>query len=161
MTEYGYMWDSASNAQPANSKLNAYYVNGRYAHRPITYGRGKLWIDVFGTAPNAASILQIDGLTQAEIEGMIGKIPRWLDERAHYGLGMLYCNHANLAAVQRAAGNRQYNVWFSTLDGTVPLKLPSPGGHLVAVQAWNANMTGINADKSAVIDLAFWEAHAA
>lgn len=161
MTVYGYMWDSTTpQVIPATSRLNAYYFNGAYAHKPVTYGRGRIWIDVFGTDPGSCSILQIDGLDQAEISAMIGKAPGWLVKRNRISTGMIYVNRANLESVQDACSGLHYNVWLSTLDGSLPSVLPTPGGQLVAVQNAGEKTTGIHADRSVVLDKAFWEAHA-
>lgn len=163
-TTYGYMWDSADGRQPASSKLNLYYVNGRYQHSPVTYGPGRVWCDVFGSAARGASILQIDGFSEPAILQMIARVPEWLDERAAIGWQTIYCNRSHLARVQaaaRAVPHVPYYVIVSTLDGTVLSELPTPGGILAGTQAWGAGQTGIDADRTAITNPHWWRQHAA
>jgi hypothetical protein len=161
---HGFMYDSSSATFPAASKLNAYYYNGDYAHRPYTVGPGRVWIDVLGDAPTKCSILQIDGLNETQISAMIGIIPSWLRTRARSGgWQTLYCNRSLLPRVQAAARltNVDYFIWLSTLDGTVLPALPTKGGTLIGTQSVGAAGLGIHADRTSVTSAAWWAQHAA
>lgn len=157
MSIFGTMWDSATSAFPPGAALKALYANGRFAQlATYGYGPGRVYIDVTGAVPGAASWLDVETGDASPAD-----VPGWLDQRAKHGPGGVYCNRGNLAAVERAAGARPHLLWVSTLDGTVDVG-PIPGtGHLVAVQAFGAAMLGFNADMSVVVDQAWWKAHAA
>lgn len=157
-TIYGYMWDSASQDFPKGSKLNALYYNGLYAHKPYSVGPGKVWIDVFGTAPDQASILQIDG-TPSQVTTLINGARAWVDKRAPIGAPTIYCNRSQLPRVQAELTGLHYYLWLSTLDGTIPATVTG-GGTLAAVQYKGAKQTGINADQSAVTNDTWWKLHA-
>lgn len=155
MTSYGLMYDSASQTFPADSRLNAYYFNGHFNHTPVSYGRGRVWIDVTGAAPKACSWLDVE-----RGDASPGRVPGWLDERDMPGNQGIYCNRSNIGAVIKAAGNRVYNLWVSTLDGNTHPAIPSGPGLLVAVQAFPASTLGFNADGSVIVSEAYWNAHA-
>lgn len=157
-TIYGYMWDSATQDFPKNSKLNALYYNGLYAHKPYSVGPGKVWIDVFGTAYGNASILQIDG-TAAEVTTLVNLSRSWVVKRSPIGAPTIYCNRSQLPRVQAELHGLYYYIWLSTLDGTIPAAVTG-GGTLAAVQYKGAAQTGINADQSAVINDTWWKLHA-
>jgi hypothetical protein len=152
MQVFGTQWDSASGDIPAGAKLRALYVNGRFATRPATYGRGRVWIDVNGSAPHAAFWLDVE-----RFDATPGQVPGWLDERrrAGFGTGGIYCDRSTLPAVTAAAGDRPHYLWIATLDGTVNVAVPETG-HLVAVQAYPASMLGPDADLSIVVDEPYW-----
>jgi hypothetical protein len=155
MTIYGHMFDSASQTFPAHSQLNAYYFNGHFNHTPVMYGRGKVWIDVTGAAPKACSWLDVE-----RGDASPGRVPGWLDERDMPGNQGIYCDRSNVGAVIKAAGNRVYNLWISTLDGNTNPVIPSGPGKLVAVQAFPASMVGFNADMSVIVSETYWKRHA-
>jgi hypothetical protein len=158
MTIYGTMWDSASGAYPPGAALCAFYVNGKFAHKPVSFGRGRVWIDVDGSMPGAAYFLDIE-----TGDARPADFPGWLDRRhaGGGGWGGGYCNRATLPAAVAAAGTRPWALWLATLDGSIPdaasLSLP-PNVTLVAVQAFPASMLGFNADESVVVDQAWWQA---
>jgi hypothetical protein len=156
MQVFGLQWDSASGDIPAGAKLRALYVNGGFATRPVHYGRGRVWIDVIGNAPDKALWLDVERFdaTPAQVTG-------WLDarRRAGGGIGGIYCDRSSLAAVDAAAAGRPYYLWVATLDGTASITAPGTG-HVVAVQAYPASMVGPNADLSIVVDEAYWLARA-
>jgi hypothetical protein len=157
MTVYGTMWDSASGAYPPGAALCAYYLNGLWARKPVEYGRGKVWIDVLGTAPTEALWLDVEtgDATPADVPG-------WLDERADAKLdaGGVYCSISNLEAVETAAASRPHLLWVATLDGNTAPSLPRVSGQLVAVQAIPASMLGFDADMSVVTDPGWWSSRA-
>lgn len=155
MTVFGHMYDSASQTFPRNSQLNAYYFNGHFNHTPVKYGRGAVWIDVTGGAPEDCSWLDIE-----RGDASPSRVPHWLDERNMPGNQGIYCDRSNIAAVIRAAGNRVYNLWVSTLDGNTNPAIPSGPGLLVAVQAFPASMVGFNADMSVIVNANYWKTHA-
>ena len=155
MNVYGHMYDSASQIFPASSLLNAYYYNGSFKHTPVSYGKGRVWIDVTGRAPDACSWLDVE-----RGDATPGFVPRWLDQRAMPGNQGIYCNRSNIAEVIKSAGNRVYNLWVSTLDGDINPAIPSGPGLLVAVQAFPASMVGFNADMSVIVNYDYWHAHA-
>lgn len=156
MKIHGTMWDSTAGAWPAGARLRALYANGRFTQLAEGYGRGRVYIDVRGDVPGAASWLDVES---GDAEP--GQVGHWLDERHRSGGGGIYCSRDNLAAVEASAGSRPHLLWVATLDGTLDIG-PIPGaGHLVAVQALPASMLGFNADLSLVIDEDYWTAHAA
>ena len=154
MTVYGLQYDTTGQL-PFTPALAAYYINGRYARQPVTYGPGRVWMDVLGTAPWAAFWLDVESgdATPADV-------PVWLDLRRQAGLGWggIYCNRAGLAAVLTAAGDRPFSLWLATLDGTIQQPALPAGVTLVAVQVYPAAMTGLDADISVVVDEAYWAA---
>lgn len=151
MTVYGTMWDSASGAYPKGAALCAYYANGRYA-RPLSYGPGKVWIDVLANAPTKALFLDVEtgDATPADVPG-------WLDARRKAGLGIggVYCDQANLPAVEKAAASRPHLLWIATPGNPAP-ELPKVSGQIVAYQVFTAAMLGFDADESEVVDAGWW-----
>ena len=150
---YGLQFDSAV-PLPFVPALQARYINGAYASF-TGYGRGRVYIDVTGGAPDKAMWLDVE-----RFDATPATVPDWLDDRASYSEGGIYCSRDNLAAVETAAGDRPHLLWVATLDGTLDVQLPPGAGHLVAVQAVPAAMLGIKADVSLVTDPAYWAAHA-
>jgi hypothetical protein len=156
----GLQWDTIGSL-PFTANLHAYYYNGRYATRPVVYGRGKVWIDVLGNAPSAARWLDVE-----DEDAKPENVPGWLDARkavAGTDAGV-YCNRVTLPQVIAAADGRPMDLWLATLDGTIfpteAYSLPS-NVHLVAVQAFGSAYLGINADLSMVVDQQYWNAYAA
>jgi hypothetical protein len=149
---FGTQWDSASGDIPAGVKLRALYVNGGFATRPVTYGRGRVWIDVIGNAPDKALWLDVE-----RFDATPDRVPGWLDDRRRSGAGTggIYCDRSTLPAVEAAAGDLPHLLWIATLDGTVNVTVPGRG-HLVAVQAYPASMLGPDADLSIVVDEKYW-----
>jgi hypothetical protein len=157
MQVFGLQWDSASGDIPAEAKLRALYVNGGFATRPVHYGRGRVWIDVVGNAPDKALWLDVE-----RFDATPAAVPGWLDARRKSGAGTggIYCDRSALPAVESAAGGRPHMLWVATLDGTVDIGRVPGVGRLVAVQAFPASMTGRNADLSIVVDEPYWLARA-
>ena len=152
MQIYGFQWDS-TDTLPFTPTLQALYANGKF-RAPLHYGRGKVFIDVTGGIPNGAMWLDVE-----RFDATVADVPGWLDERARFGEGGIYCSRSNLEAVELAAGDRPHLLWVATLDGTVDPPLPPGHGQLVAVQAFGADMLPVHADLSVVVDSAYWEAH--
>lgn len=152
---YGLQFDS-TRPLPFTPALQALYINGLYA-TPARYGRGRVYIDVTGAAPDKAMWLDVE-----RFDATPDIVPDWLDVRAPYSEGGIYCSRDSLAAVEEAAGPRPHLLWVATLDGTLTVQLPSSGvGQLVAVQAIPGAMLGIlPADASVVTDPGYWRAHA-
>lgn len=149
----GIMWDSTTpELIPPWARLKAHYINGKFAERP-DYGRGRIWIDVFGNAPSAAEVLDVE--THDASPSAVGP---WLRARSAWEIGTIYCNESNLAACQAEAGGLPFFVWLATLDGALPA-FTGPG-RLVAVQAYGAGITGANVDVSLVLDHEWWARHA-
>lgn len=153
MQIYGFQWDS-TDTLPFTPTLQALYANGRY-RSPLHYGPGKVFIDVTGGLPNGAMWLDVE-----RGDASAADVPGWLDERARYGEGGIYCNRDTLPSVEAAAGDRPHWLWVATLDGTLDVPLPPGAGHLVAVQAFPATWLPVHADLSVVTDAAYWQAHA-
>lgn len=152
----GLQFDS-TDPLPFVPMLEAFYVNGRFAHSPVRYGPGRVYIDVLGSAPRAAFWLDVE-----KQDATPDMVPGWLDARhaAGDGWGGVYCNQSTLPAVIAAAGNRPWSLWLATLDGTLPMVPGLPSGvKLLAVQAFPAAAVGINADISVVLDPAYWGRH--
>lgn len=152
MQIYGFQWDS-TDTLPFTPTLQALYANGKF-RSALHYGRGKVFIDVTGGLPNGAMWLDVE-----PGNATVADVPGWLDERARFGEGGIYCSRDLLAEVELAAGDRPHLLWVATLDGTIDITLPPGAGHLVAVQAFGADMLPVHADLSIVVDSAYWEAH--
>ncbi len=152
MQVYGFQWDS-TDTLPFTPSLQARYANGKY-RSALHYGKGSVFIDVTGGLPNGAMWLDVEAG-----DATVADVPGWLDERARFGEGGIYCNRSTLEAVELAAGDRPHLLWVATLDGTTDIAQPPGAGHLVAVQAFGAEMLPVHADLSIVIDAAYWEAH--
>jgi hypothetical protein len=152
MTIYGVQFDTIS-PLPFVPALQAFYVNGAYAHHPVTYGRGRVWIDVNGSDPKEAFWLDVE-----KGDATPGQVPGWLDVRKAAGLGNggIYCDRSALPDVIRSASGRGFSLWLATLDGTIPdMTLPATVT-LCAVQSIPAAMLGFNADLSMVVNEAYW-----
>jgi hypothetical protein len=149
---HGIQWDS-TDTLPFTPQLQALYANGKF-RAPLRYGRGHVFIDVTGGIPNGAMWLDVENG-----DASVSDVPGWLDERARFGEGGIYCNRSNAEAVELAAGERPHLLWLATLDGTIDVTLPPGHGHLVAVQAFGADMLPFHADMSLVVDAAYWEKH--
>lgn len=149
----GFQWDSAD-VLPFIPQLAALYANGKF-RAPLDYARGKVFIDVTGGLPNGAMWLDVE-----KGDATIADVPGWLDERARYGEGGIYCTRDSLPSVELAAGDRPHLSWVATLDGTLDIAMPPGSGRLVAVQAFPASWLPVHADLSAVTDAGYWDAHA-
>jgi len=153
----GLQWDTVGSL-PFQTNLHAYYVNGRFATNPVIYGRGKVWIDVIGDAPQAARWLDVENE-----DARPDRVPGWLDERSAVGEGGIYCNRASLSSVIQAANGRKFDLWLATLDGTIfPHEMNSLPDNvtLCAVQAFGAAYLRINADLSMVVNMDYWRKYA-
>jgi hypothetical protein len=149
---YGFQWDS-TDVLPFQPALQALYANGRY-RSALNYGKGRVYIDVTGGIPNGAMWLDVE-----KGDATVADVPGWLEERARFGEGGIYCDRDTLPAVEQAAGDRPHWLWIATLDGTVDIALPPGCGRLVAVQAFPAAWLPVHADLSVVLDAGYWEAH--
>lgn len=78
----------------------------------------------------------------------------WLDRKHAAGVPYLtgYCDRANLAALDQAAGSRQHYRWVATLDGTCHIDGLEPLRSPAAVQILGAAAVGVNCDLSLVYD---------
>lgn len=155
-TTYGLQFD-ATGPLPFEPALRLEYVNGLYAPEEVTYGPGRVWIDVVGDAPTRASWIDVE-----RYDVPLDRIPGWLDERwgAGFGAGGIYVSRANLAAAEKAAGSRPHMLGIATLDGTLDVPTPPGFGVLTFIQAFPATQLGINADVSVVVDRDYWQGHA-
>lgn len=159
---YGLQWDTTGKL-PFTPPLQALYVNGRYASVPH-FGRGRVYIDVDGTAPRTAFWRDIE-----PGDGTPDGFGHWLDQR-HAQVGSWgggYCDRSNLPGMIAAAGRRPWSLWLATLDRTADpaaiaelASLP-PNVTLAAIQAFGAQHLGFIADLSVVLDQAYWMKHAA
>ncbi len=160
MTVYGLQYDSTA-ALPIPGAIQALYINGRYQHRPVTYGRGKVWIDVTGADPLGAHWLDIEtGDAPPE------RFPVWNNQR-HKGVGQwggFYCNRSTLPKVlEHIPESMPADLWLATLDGTCdPRDIPElhqlpPNVTLIAIQAFGEGMAGFHADISLVVNQAYWD----
>lgn len=149
----GLMYDSTTPEMiPPWARLRALYFNGKYAQRP-DYGRGRIFIDVLGNAPHSAEVLDVESHDAGP-----ASVRPWLQARAGVETGTIYCNESTLPAVQDAADGHPFALWLATLDGLIPAH--QGPGHLVAVQAYGAQITGANIDISVVLDAPWWSRHA-
>jgi len=160
-------WDSTTpNQIPYAAQFVFPYFNGDYAWADKEVSAfphsGHAWVDVIGDAPDACSILQIDGADQAAINAMLAKARNWLEARNKHGPGTMYVNRANLPALQAKLDGLEddYWVWLATLDGTVCYSaVPGNGGKLAAVQGWGADQIGLHADLSVILDQGWYTMH--
>jgi hypothetical protein len=159
MKVQGWQWDTTGSL-PFQVDLQAFYINGKYATRPVTYQRGAVYVDVIGDAPAAARWLDIEN-EDATPEMAFD----WLSKRTlAVGRGGIYCNRESLPAVLSNIGTRiDADLWLATLDGNVyPYEantLP-PNVHLVAVQAFSSAYTKMNADLSVIYGEQYWKENA-
>lgn len=159
MQTYGLQWDSANDLPFMQGAIVARYYNGRYAYRPVSFPRGRVWIDVMGNAPNDchwADVESGDLTPQA--------FPPWNNARHQMTgeWGGFYCNRSTLPQVLEVLGSMPADLWLATLDGeTDPPELATLPSTIraVAVQAFPASVAGIAADCSLVINQAYWNDH--
>lgn len=160
-TIHGVQFDTVGRL-PFTPALQAFYVNGDFAHEPYSVGRGRVWIDVNGTAPGRAFWRDIE-----KGDGTPAGFGAWLDHRHALtgGPGGGYCDRSNLPGMIASAGRRDWSLWLATLDGTTDPGLIPELEHLpanvtlVAIQAVPAAMLGFNADLSVILDGAYWDKH--
>jgi hypothetical protein len=161
MTAYGIMYDTDGHL-PFLPRLQAFYFNGRAAHRPVTFGRGRVWIDVTGAAPWDCHWADVETGDIAPEH-----FPGWNHARhqATADWGGFYCNRATLPKVLEHLGSAPADLWLATLDGTSdPADIPELAQlpatvRLVAVQAYPAAMTGGHWDESVIVSQDYWERH--
>ena len=135
------MRDSTNaNNIPTDTPIVAGYVNGHYAWSQAWWDRFPgVWrhagIDVFGTAPHVAGVLDIE-----QYDATPAIAVEWVKARnaIHPGYPpVLYVNRDNRSEVerlQRDAGHvlgKDYKLWVATLDGTQHL---SDMNGVVAIQ---------------------------
>lgn len=159
MKTFGFQYDTVRG--PLGVPLQAFYFNGHFAHRPVSFGRGRVWIDVIGNAPIDCHWLDVE-----KGDATPGHVPTWLSQRHHAtgDWGGVYCNRDMLPKVLEAAGTLPMDLWLATLDGTIPeaADLGLPGNvRLVLVQAYGSDMVGFGADGSVVMDPDYWRHRAA
>ena len=154
---YGFQWDSTDTLPftptPGKPCIFAQYANGKF-RSPLHYGKGHVFIDVTGGLPNGAMWLDVE-----KGDATVADVPGWLDARAKFGEGGIYCDRSVLPEVEAAAGDRPHLLWVATLDGTVDVALPAGHGQLVAVQAFGEDYLPFHADLSLVLDAGYWDAH--
>jgi len=141
--------------------LQAFYYNGRFAHRPVAFHRGRVWIDVIGNAPLDCHWLDVE-----RFDATPGHVPSWNVARRHGTgeFGGVYCNRDTLPKVLEANGSLPLDLWLATLDGSVPdaADLGLPGNvRLRLVQAFGSDTMGFRSDGSLVVDPDYWHQHAA
>lgn len=130
---------------PLSVDIAAVYRNGLFAADPAQLNQRfpatryvHVWIDVNGSCPESAQVLDIEagdaGPNQA---------PGWVKARravVHTSLPTLYCDRAELLAVQAACAaeglksGRDYDLWISTLDGSEDFQ-GKPLAHIPGVVA--------------------------
>lgn len=138
-------------------QLVAGYANGKYAWKDTDWARfgsiPKVRIDVLGTAPGSASVLDVENgdATPAEAVGWVHARRKLFPDTAP----TIYCNRSTstlVAAAMMTAGLRlaiEYTLWIATGDGTKVL--PNMVG-VVAVQwKWVTPPAG-HYDESIVYD---------
>ena len=161
MTAFGIMYDT-DGVLPFVPKLQAFYFNGSAAHRPVTFGRGRTWIDVTGAAPWDCHWADIETGDIAPEH-----FPGWNHARhqATGEWGGFYCNRSTLPKVLEQLGPIPADLWLATLDGTAdPADIPEvaqlpPTVRLVAIQAYPEAMTGGHWDESVIVSQDYWERH--
>lgn len=155
MKIFGTMYDSTTpHVIPSGARLVALYINGRFAVPP-SYHKGHVYIDVNGSMPNAASILDVE-----QFDARPEQVGPWLVKRAAFDVGTIYCNRSTLPAVIKSAGHLKFNLWLATLDGSLPEVHLPPNGRLVAIQQFGSDHLHFNADLSVVVDEDWWRRHA-
>lgn len=167
------MWDSTTpEAIPGGAQAIAAYENGKYEWVPSQLsrfvGRCRLLIDVIGSQPHNAQVLQVDGTDQAQIDHMIGLARNWVQTRHNLGQqATVYVDRSNLPAVQRELEGLAWHLWLATGDGTlyeatheIPGAIATvPMADLVAVQAWFAPAVGLHADLSVIVSESWYTGH--
>src|SRR5262249_26888637 len=142
----GLQFDSTT-PLPFTPALQAFYFNGTFAHRPVSFGRGRVWIDVTGAAPWDCHWADIEA---GDIAPQL--VPGWSPARprATGAWGGAYCTRSPLPALLEANPAQPFDLWLATLDGTdSPAAIPEldhlPGHvRLCAIQAYPAGMAGFN-----------------
>lgn len=115
-------------------------------HFPATV----VWIDRgLGDPGNKATIMDIEtgALSVADAPGLYD---RWHAEGREFITG--YVNRSNVDAFNAAMGKRQVWRWGATLDGTVHFPNDAPLFAPAIVQCFNADMLGIHADGSLILN---------
>lgn len=127
------------NVPENGTDLAAGYVNGRYAWTQAGWdrfpGEHRVTIDVFGTAPHSAEVLDIENFDATPAIAV-----EWVKARNALKPSyppVLYVNRSNreqVISLQRSGGHalgKDYKLWVATLDGTDAL--PDMTG-VVAIQ---------------------------
>ncbi|HEY6277150.1 MAG TPA: hypothetical protein VIX86_12555 [Streptosporangiaceae bacterium] len=111
--------------------------------------RQVVWIDRGNGDPGGiASVLDVEpGLFRP------GQVPAWLDAKgfARTPFRTVYCDRADLAAVEADAGGRRFWRWVATLDGTAHLDGAAWQDRPAAIQCLPAAKLGFHADLSLVL----------
>lgn len=141
------------------TELVAGYINGNFVATEDDFDRfpgiPHVHIDVLGTAPEAAGVLDFeDGNPSTAEDCAIWAKRRRAALPDHYP-AVIYCDRAHLTPLfnaMNAAGlqiARDFRLWIATLDGT---KRVADMTGVTAVQFAGANMTGGHFDESIVYD---------
>lgn len=115
---------------PADTPIVAGYVNGHYAWSQAGWDRfpgayRHAGIDVFGTAPHVAGILDVE-----KFDATPAIAVEWVKARAAIHPSyppVIYCDRSTMPTViktQKDAGHilgKDYKLWIATLDGTQKL----------------------------------------
>jgi len=142
--------------------LVAGYANGRYVWADAEWKRfpgiGHVYIDVNGTDPHGAGVLDVE-TGDATPAAAVTWVKARLALKPAYP-PVIYCNRSTLTplfSAMNAAGLRivhDFRLWVATLDGTKTL--PDMTG-VTAIQWAGQNLTGGHYDESVVYDDA-WHA---
>jgi len=142
--------------------LVAGYRNGRFEWSDADWQRfpgiGHVYIDVNGTHPQDAGVLDVEPFDATTTQA-VGWVKQRLALKPDYP-PVIYCNRSTLTPLfnaMNAAGLqvvKHFRLWVATLDGTKTL--PDMTG-VTAVQYAGENLTGGHYDESIVYDDA-WHA---
>jgi hypothetical protein len=117
---------------PRDAQVVLYYADGRYEWTGAQ-------LDLFPKARvRAITVLGDPECNIIDVESgdcTPLDVPQFLDARAgmRVDTGTVYCSRSTLPGVQAMAGDRAFNVWLATLDGSKPVTVAGRG-RLVAVQ---------------------------
>lgn len=135
-----FMLDSVNSVALPPAPAYAAYVNGHYANYTTVVNKHPycrvLGIDVLGTSPHSASILDFEPGDVQSIPNMV----QWCRDRNAFrpGTATVYCDRSELPDVDAGLSGQIAQVWLATLDGSgVALvgTLTHHGHLIVGVQA--------------------------
>lgn len=148
MTRLSTQYDSAPHEFPPEARTVSLYVNGLYAWRgPLAHTWERvLWIDVFGTAPGQASVLDVE-------TGDAGpsQVPGWCEERLTAvpdSLLRLYCNISTWETVKKqvatmpALARGRVRYWIANPTGAPHLVPGSAATQWDWGESWDTSSYG-------------------
>lgn len=121
------------------------YVNGKWANYTAVKARFPdalvMGIDVNGTAPTAARIVDYE---KGDVQSL-GTLRSFVEEREKYRphSATVYCDRANLDAVEADLAGLWHVLWVSTLDGTKLAGTRTARGNLIVATQYAGGETAL------------------